>query len=156
MHRTLDGGVTFTDITGTLPDRFPGDLTVDPTDPATVYIAMSGFGSSHVFRSTNYGATWEDIDGGKLPDVPALSLIVDPNRPNQVYVGNDIGVFGTANGGQRWVQLYQGLSEAVMAQELGVSASNDKLRLFTHGQGVWEYPLLDWAEFSVASTPQRF
>ena len=55
VHRTLDGGGTLTDVTGTLPDRYPGDLTVDPSDEATVYVTFSGFGTSHVFRSTDYG-----------------------------------------------------------------------------------------------------
>ncbi|MHC4966837.1 MAG: WD40/YVTN/BNR-like repeat-containing protein, partial [Planctomycetota bacterium] len=43
VHRTLDGGSNFTDLTDTLPDRYPGDMTVDPTDEATVYLTMSGF-----------------------------------------------------------------------------------------------------------------
>ena len=63
-------------ITGILPDRYPGDLTVDPTDEATVYVTLSGFGSSHAFRSTDYGTTWTDIDNGVLPDVPTSAVIV--------------------------------------------------------------------------------
>jgi len=39
---------------------------------------VSGFGSSHVFKTTDYGTTWNDIDNGLLPDVPASAVVVDP------------------------------------------------------------------------------
>ncbi len=142
IHRTLNGGAVFADITGTLPDRYPGDMTVDPTDEATVYLTLSGFGSSHVFKSEDYGATWVDIDGGVLPDVPATAVIVDPLLPDHIYVGNDIGVFATQDEGATWSQLADGLSEAVLVNELNISPSNRKLLAFTHGQGVYEHDLL--------------
>jgi photosystem II stability/assembly factor-like uncharacterized protein len=142
VHRTTDGGSTFTDLTGTLPDRYPGDMTVDPTDEATVYLTLSGFGSSHVFKSTDYGTTWTDIDGGRLPDVPTTAVVVDPVFPDHVYVGNDIGVYFTADAGATWVQLDLGLPEAVLIGDLSISPSNRVLRAATHGQGVYERALL--------------
>ena len=145
VHRTTDGGSTFTDITGNLPDRYPGDLTVDPADEATVYLAVSGFGSSHLFKSTDYGDSWIDIDGGLLPDVPATAVVVDPLFPEHVYLGNDVGVFFTADGGGRWVQLADGLPEAVLVGDLSISPSNRKLRVATHGQGVYERGLVGFA-----------
>lgn len=142
VHRTLDGGSTFTDVTGSLPNRYSGDLAVDPTDEATVYLAISGFGSSHVFKSTNYGGSWTDIDRGLLPDVPATAVVIDPAFPDHVYIGNDLGVFFTPDEGLTWTRLSEGLSEAVLAHELNLSPSNRKLRLFTHGQGVFERDLV--------------
>ncbi|NIW49205.1 MAG: hypothetical protein GWN14_24355, partial [candidate division Zixibacteria bacterium] len=64
VFRTTDGGVSWDSINGNLPNRFPGDLHVDPNNEATVYITMMGFGSSHVFKSNDYGSTWQDIDNG--------------------------------------------------------------------------------------------
>jgi photosystem II stability/assembly factor-like uncharacterized protein len=142
VHRTTDGGSIFTEITGSLPDRYPGDMIVDPTNEATVYLTMSGFGSSHVFKSTDYGATWNDIDGGRLPDVPATAVTVDPMFPSHVYVGNDIGVYFTADDGANWVQLDLGLPEAVLIGDLSISPVDRKLRAATHGQGVYERALL--------------
>jgi hypothetical protein len=142
VHRTLDGGSTFTDITGPLPDRYPADFAVDPADEATVYLAMSGFGTSHLFKSTDYGTTWIDIDGGRLPDVPTTAVAVDPLYPHHVYVGNDIGVFFTRDDGATWEQLAEGLSPAVLVHELGISDAARVLRAFTHGRGVFEHPLI--------------
>ena len=142
VHRTLDGGSTFTEITDSLPDRYPGDMTVDPTNQATVYITMSGFGTSHVFKSTDYGSTWIDIDRGILPDVPTTAVVVDPLFPNHVYVGNDISAYVTKDEGASWAELDEGFSEAVLVNDLSISPGNRKLRAFTHGQGVYERNLL--------------
>lgn len=143
VYRSLNGGATVTQITGTLPDRYPGDMTVDPTNQAVVYLTLSGFGTSHVFRSADHGATWVDIDGGRLPDVPTTAVVVDPLFPNHVYVGNDIGVYLTVDGGANWAQLGLGLPEAVLVADLGISPADRKLRVFTHGFGAYERDLLD-------------
>lgn len=143
VQRTQNGGASFIDVTGTLPDRYPGDMTVDPTDEATVYITMSGFGSSHAFKSSDYGTTWTDIDRGILPDVPTTAIVVDPDFPDHVYVGNDIGVYFTRNEGFTWLQLKQGLSEAVLIADLNISPAERKLRAFTHGQGAFQRDLIN-------------
>ncbi|MHC4766420.1 MAG: hypothetical protein ACYTF2_15095, partial [Planctomycetota bacterium] len=62
--------------------------------------------------------------------------------PDHVYVGNDIGVYFTANDGATWVQLAEGLAEAALVNELNISPVNRKLRAFTHGQGVFERDLI--------------
>jgi len=143
VHRSLNGGSTYTDITGTLPDRYPGDLAVDPTDEATLYLTLSGFGTSHVFKSMDHGNTWSDLDGGRLPDVPTTAVVVDPLYPNHVYVGNDIGVYVTRDGGATWERLATGLPEAVLIGDLAISPTNRKLRALTHGLGAWEHDLLE-------------
>jgi photosystem II stability/assembly factor-like uncharacterized protein len=142
VHVTTDGGSNFTEITGSLPDRYPGDMIVDPTDEATVYLTMSGFGSSHVFKTTNYGASWADLDAGILPDVPTTAVAVDPLFPHHVYVGNDIGVYFTVDDGENWIQLSDGLPEAVLVHDLSVSPADRTLRVATHGQGAYVHDLL--------------
>lgn len=141
VYVTTDGGANFTDITGTIPDRFPGDMTVDPLDPSTVYLALSGFGTSHLFRSSDMGATWVDIDNGLLPDVPTIAVTVDPLLPDHLYVGNDIGVFFSPDAGASWQQLDAGLPQAVLIGDLGVSPAGRTLRAATHGQGLYERAL---------------
>lgn len=141
VFRTTDGGASWTDITGNLPDRFPSDLAVDPNDDATAYITFSGFGSSHIFKTHDYGATWGDIQGS-LPDIPTLSVIIDPLFPEHIYVGNDIGVFFSANGGGTWEDFSEGLPEAIMAMDLKISPLNRKLRVATHGNGAYQRNLV--------------
>jgi photosystem II stability/assembly factor-like uncharacterized protein len=141
VFRTTRGGISWTDITGILPDRFPSDIAVDPNSDNIVYITFYGFGSGHVFKSTNSGNNWTDITG-TLPDVPTVSVIVDPNNSNHVYVGNDLGVFISVDGGTTWENFNDGLPTAVIAMDLNITRSNDVIRVATHGNGVYERKLL--------------
>ena len=138
---TQDGNI-FTDITSDLPDRFPMDITVDPTDPAIAYVVFSGFGTGHVYKTQDFGVTWEDISGN-LPDVPTNAVIVDPLIPDHVYVGNDLGVFVSTVGGTVWEDYQDGLPNATMIFDLKISNSNRKLRVATHGNGAFERDLID-------------
>ncbi|MGA2622693.1 MAG: T9SS type A sorting domain-containing protein [Bacteroidota bacterium] len=141
IFRTTNGGTAWQDVTGTLPNRYPMDLAVDPQNSRTVYAALGGFGSGHLFKSTNAGTNWTDITGS-LPDAPTTAIAVDPLLPNNVYVGNDLGVYVSTNGGTSWSEFSQGLPDAVIAADLVISQSNRALRVATHGNGVWERKLV--------------
>ncbi len=151
---TVEGGSSWNDITADLPDRFPMDLAVDPTDNATAYVTFSGFGSGHVFKTIDFGESWQDISGD-LPDVPANAVIADPLFPNHIYVGNDIGVFVTTNEGESWEAFMDGLPTGVMAFDLKISPVNRKLRVATHGSGAWQRDLLEETVTSVAEVGHK-
>jgi len=141
VFRTRDGGNTWQSISAQLPNRVPTDLAVDPNDDRNVYITYSGFGTSHVFKSNNSGDTWQDIGIG-LPDLPTNAVIVDPLYPNHVYVGADLGVYASTDGGNTWRDFNEGVRDALLVFDLSISSSNRKLRAVTHGNGVYERSLL--------------
>src|SRR5947209_17187160 len=61
-------------------DGWVSSVTFDPVGSNVAYATYAGFGGTHVWKSTNAGATWTPLDGsgdGTLPDVPAHSLAVD-------------------------------------------------------------------------------
>lgn len=137
-----NGGDTWENITAGLPNRFILDLEVDPTDDATAYAAIGGYGSSHLFKTTDHGMTWEDIGAG-LPDLPTNAIALDPLYPNNLYVGNDLGVFSSVDFGETWQTYLEGLPEAVMVFDLKISPANRQLRAATHGSGVYQRALLE-------------
>jgi photosystem II stability/assembly factor-like uncharacterized protein len=141
VFSTTNGGGSWNDVTGALPDRYPMDLAVDPSNAAVVYVAMGGFGSGHFFKSTTGGGSWTDISG-TLPDVPGTAVAVDPLNTSIIYAGNDIGVYVSTNGGASWAGFSDGLPDAAIAADLAVSPSNRALRIATHGNGVYERSLL--------------
>jgi photosystem II stability/assembly factor-like uncharacterized protein len=141
LFRSTNGGGAFTEITGTLPDRYYTDIAVDPMNDDRILVTLSGFGSSHIFFSNNQGNSWTDISGN-LPDVPHNTAIFDPANPQTIIVGNDLGVYyttGFVDGSvaPTWIPFNDGLTDATMVMDLAV-ASNNKLRLGTHGKGLWE------------------
>ena len=141
LFRTINGGTSWDNITGTLPDRFPADIAVDPNDDDIVYVTFYGFGTGHVYKSTNSGDTWTDISDN-LPDVPTLAVIVDLNNSDHVYIGTDIGVFVSTDGGGSWQDFNDGLPDAVQGMDLNITYTNNVIRVMTHGNGGYERKLL--------------
>src|SRR5262249_42582550 len=85
-------------------------------------------------------ATWTQIDGtppNKIPDIPAHSIVVDPINPLRLYVGTDLGVFVTVDGGLNWGKENTGFTNAI-TESLVIKGYN--LYAFTHGRGAWRVP----------------
>jgi hypothetical protein len=157
VFRTVNGGETYQEITGNLPDRFYNDITVDPNDEGIVYLCAGGFGSGHVFKSEDYGENWQDISNG-LPDVPTSALVVDPSNSNYLYVGNDLGVFYSANGGQDWQVYMDGIMDVTLVMDLKIDAKERELYVATHGNGSYIRDLVQPISSTneVAISPIRF
>jgi photosystem II stability/assembly factor-like uncharacterized protein len=135
---TSDGGATWRDITGNLPDRSITSIKVDPDHSSIAYLSMSGFAAGHAFKTTDGGATWQNITGN-LPDVPANTLLIDPLDPRVIYVGTDIGVF-RSTGGTDWQPLTSGMPPVVVT-ELAAHPSG-LIQAATYGRGAFELPAL--------------
>ena len=94
------------------------------------------------FKSNNAGADWIPV-GDDLPDLPTNAVAVDPNNTQHVYVGNDIGVFFSQDGGESFVPWNEGLfTDAVLVMDLSISPVNQKLRIASHGNGAFERDLV--------------
>lgn len=123
-------------------------LAVHPTQPGTVYATVSTFnsasGQGHVFRSTDFGATWVRVDGSGatgIPDVPVHALVIDPNDTNRLYVGSDIGVFVSLDAGATWARENTGFANVIVE---ALSIKNDAPRYlyaYTHGRSAYRVAL---------------
>jgi hypothetical protein len=145
MYRSTNGGTTITNITGTLPNRYFSYIAVDPNNSQRVAVSVSGFGTSHLYFSSDGGTNWNDIGGvggTALPDVPANVVMFDPTTTTTIYVGTDLGVFVAQNittGATQptWYSYNTGWTDVTMVMDLLV-APNGKLRGGTYGKGLWE------------------
>ncbi|MFN5224349.1 MAG: T9SS type A sorting domain-containing protein [Bacteroidota bacterium] len=141
IFRTLNGGTAWTNVTANLPNRYYKDVAISPTNATHVLVALSGFGTSHLYQYQTSSATWVAVGSG-LPDVPTNSITFDPLNGQIVYVGNDLGAFVSIDGGLNFQPFNDGLIDATMVFDIAVSPSNRKVRLATHGKGVFERDML--------------
>src|SRR5438270_12006493 len=78
---------TWSDVTGGInpSDYDISDIVISPHDPtgATAYLTIMGFGTGHVFKTANFGASWIDLTSN-LPDAPANTVAVDPVDQNVI------------------------------------------------------------------------
>jgi photosystem II stability/assembly factor-like uncharacterized protein len=120
------------------------DIAVDWADATggSVYIAFGGMGDRR--RVWHFdGSRWQVRNGtgaNTLLDVEHNALAVDRSAPNNVYVGADIGVWHTDDGGLNWQPLENGLPDAPVF-DLQIHPTQRLLRAATHGRGVYEIPL---------------
>lgn len=124
-----------------LPNRYCMDLVWHPDNQNRAFAVFGGFNNAHLFRSDDRGATWSASDAG-LPDVPATCLVIDPENPDVMYLGNDLGVWLSTDAGQSWTPYSGAAPQAMQVMHLSIT-SNRKLRVATHGLGMWQTDLYE-------------
>ncbi|MBE2219143.1 MAG: T9SS type A sorting domain-containing protein [Ignavibacteria bacterium] len=138
IYKSTDQGVTFTNVTVGLLNRTITGVYVHPDSSDVAVISYSGFGTGKIYKTTNGAASWTNINGN-LPDSPVNDvLIFYPGISTSIYyAATDVGVFFTSDYGTTWTELADGLPNTV-AMHLDYHQASNKLRIGTHGRGVWE------------------
>ena len=139
FFRSLDGGNTWSaNLAGaTLPGH-----TITRIDSTSklgadfLFITIANFGHSHVFCSRDGGKTWEDVDKGRLPNVPHHAVVIRPDEPKTVYVGNDAGVFVSRDSGNTWMNMTRNLPNVIVV-DLVLQEKDGTLSAATYGRSIW-------------------
>ncbi len=143
FFRSLDAGVTWSAnlSSGSLPGVTITRIGTHPGNARDVLVTCANFGNQHVFRSPDAGSNWIDIDGGRLPDVPHHALLLRSDKPAELYVCNDAGVFMTSDGGATWRNA-TGKLPAVMVVDLVYHVASKTLMAATYGRSIWRLQLV--------------
>jgi photosystem II stability/assembly factor-like uncharacterized protein len=78
-------------------------LVIDPIHPDTLYVCTSGFSGGTLYRSTNGGNSWSDLNSPTLSSI--ISMAIDPKDPDHIYIGtDDTGkIYETKDAGKSWI-----------------------------------------------------
>jgi len=140
--KTTTGNTPFTSIMGTgantLPNRFVMDFAISKTYDDSVFAAIGGFGTSHVYVTGDGGANWKPVGTG-LPDVPFNAVMIDAINPQVLYAAGDMGIYVSPNRGVTWYDYNGGLWDAVQVMDIQPTADG-KLVIATHGKGAFLGP----------------
>jgi len=116
----------------------------------TCYVTFDGHRSDlfqpFVFKTTDFGETWENITGN-IPDGYCTYVIKeDAENKNLLFVGTEFACLVSVDGGKSWSRLMNNLP-TVAVHDLVIHPSGD-LIAGTHGLGVWILdditPLQQW------------
>jgi hypothetical protein len=137
---TGSASLTNLDPLNVVPNNFVARAAIDPNNPNTAYVTLSAFGVNNVWKTTSLTApNWTAVVGSganTLPQVPVNSFLVDPTESNRLIAGTDIGVYSSEDGGATWSPVGTGLPR-VAVFDMGIT-SERKLRIATHGRGMWD------------------
>jgi photosystem II stability/assembly factor-like uncharacterized protein len=100
-------------------------LIIDPLNPSILYTGSFGSG---VYKSTDGGVNWIQINAG-LPDGSDTYLLsMDPSNPATLYVGTvGDGVFKSTNGGNSWSSINTGLTSLRVHMAPEIDPSNPSI-----------------------------
>jgi photosystem II stability/assembly factor-like uncharacterized protein len=142
VHLTRDDCKTWTDVTKNVPE-LPDWGTVtcieaSPHDAGTAFLVVDNHRMDdyrpHVWKTTDFGATWAKIADGLDPGTHAKAVREDPTKKGQLYLGTERGVMLSTDAGKSWRPLQLNLP-TVPVHDLQVKG--DDLVVGTHGRSIW-------------------
>ncbi|MCY4672779.1 MAG: glycosyl hydrolase [Bacteroidetes bacterium] len=140
VHVSRDGGYTWENITG----EDWGELWVSRVEASNhelgrVYVTLNGYRWDHfapyVYRSDDFGQTWEALHAG-LPMEPVNVILEDPENPALLYLGTDNGLYVSIDGGASFMSMQNGLPHAPV-HDLKIQARRQHLLAGTHGRSIY-------------------
>lgn len=122
-----------------LPNRYIQRLVIDRQNSNTVFVGLGGFAADNLRKTTNGGTSFFDLTGvgvTGLPGAPVNGIAQHPVLLDHLYVGTDVGVFASEDGGITWSTSNEGPAD-VSVDEVVFLHNSTTLLLATHGRGLW-------------------
>ena len=107
-------------------------------DPATAYLSIHrrewNEYRPYVLKTTNYGADWELSTNGLPEDTIVRVLREDPGREGLLFLGTEMGMYFSLDGGNRWQSLQLNLP---VTPVYDLTIKDNDLVVATHGRAFW-------------------
>lgn len=148
VHVTRDGGKNWKNVTAAmrgLPE-WGTITTIEPSrfDAATAYVTVDASRldnpTPYLFKTSDYGQTWQRLDAGLPRDLYLRVVREDPKRKEMLYVGTGDGVAYTTDGGSTWHALRLNMLSVPV---FGLKVKRDSLIVGTYGRSFWIFDHLN-------------
>ena len=146
VHVSRDRGVTWTDVTGNIPDLPPlGTVSnIEPSryEAGTAYLTVDlhqlGDTDPYVYRTTNFGSSWTSLSREIPRSVFSYAHVIreDPVRPGLLYLGTENALYLSLDDGRSWSELQNNLPHAPV-HDLTIQGDFNDLVVATYGRGFW-------------------
>jgi photosystem II stability/assembly factor-like uncharacterized protein len=142
LQVTRNGGESWTNVVENVPNvpdhTWIPDVDASNHQAGTAYVVFDRHRQDdftpRVYRTDDYGETWTDITANLSgPNYPHV-IKDDPENPQVLYLGTELGAFVSFNRGQTWVSLQRDLPP-VAVRDIAVHPRENDMILATHGSG---------------------
>jgi photosystem II stability/assembly factor-like uncharacterized protein len=140
VHLSQDGGASWRNVTPPDLPEWSFITVLEPSvhDPATIYLAATRYKLDdyrpYLFKTSDYGASWQRLDGSFPQEQITRMLREDPVRQGLLYVGTERGLFVSFDDGQYWSPMPGNLPNAPVYD---FKIKGDELVIATHGRAFW-------------------
>ncbi len=144
LQLTRDGGTTWTELSGRLPDCPPGSwipqIRASTYDPAEAFVVVNNYRRNDwrpmVYHTKDFGQNFQRIvDEGQVGSF-VLSIVQDPQVPQLLFLGADDGLYFTLDGGSNWQKWDKGFP-SVQVSDLQIHPREGDLIIGTFGRAAW-------------------
>ncbi len=140
IHITRDAGKTWQNITP--PQLKPWSkvsvIEASHYDAGTAYAAINSFRLDdlrpHIYRTRDFGKSWEEITKGIPGNAPSNTVREDPKRRGLLFAGTETSVYVSFDDGDNWQPLQLNLPHTSMRD---LTIHGDDLIVGTHGRSFW-------------------
>lgn len=144
LQVTRDGGKNWTNVAGAagLPKSvYVSSVAASHFAQGTVYATFDGHRNGdfgiYVFRSEDYGKSWQRIVNG-LPDDRGTAQVIreDPTNPQLLFLGTEFALYASFDRGENWIRL-QSNFPSVIVDDIAIEPRFHDLIVATHGRAFW-------------------
>jgi photosystem II stability/assembly factor-like uncharacterized protein len=140
IHLTRDGGKTWKDVTPHGLSDWSRISLIEAShfDPAEAYAAVDRHRlddqKPYLYRTRDYGATWQPIANGIGASSFLRAVREDPQTGGLLFAGTELGVYVSFDDGDHWQSLQLNLPVASIHD---LVIHGDDLVVATHGRAFW-------------------
>lgn len=136
---TKDGGENWNDVTPEGPRlNMMNCIDVHPTKEGVAYVAATSykFGdyTPYLYRTTNYGKSWEVITDGIPENYYTRAIRADKTRDGLLYAGTEWGMYISFDDGDSWTPFQLNLPVTAIRD---LHVRDNMLIAATHGRSFW-------------------
>ncbi len=115
LWKTVNGGDSWSLLTGSWPDMTAWQITLSPSDPEVIYIC-DPYGRYGLLRSENGGKNWAQMTNGLVTQASRMvsSLVIASSDGDSLYISTGLdrfgdppksgdGIYSSVDGGQTWI-----------------------------------------------------
>ncbi|HMQ47203.1 MAG TPA: hypothetical protein PKA00_06815 [Saprospiraceae bacterium] len=143
LQLTTDGGKNWTNLGPNLP--MPDSSWIPQVNPSaydagTAYVVANNYRrgdwTPYLFRTRDYGKTWENLAKNKGVEGYCLSWVQDPIEPKLQFLGTEFGLYFSLDEGKSWTKWSKEYP-VVSTIDMKIHPREHDLVIGTFGRAAW-------------------
>lgn len=144
VHITRDGGANWTDLTrnikGIPEGSYVAQVKASTFNAGEAFAVINNYRrddwGTYVMHTSDYGRKWTNITDDKGMEGYALSFVQDLVEPNLMFVGTELGLYVSIDGGKNWTKWTNGYP-TVSTYDMVIQPREHDLVIGTFGRSFW-------------------